>query len=455
MGSVRAGAGPLPTVLRALAVTACIGGAFAARAEAQDVRRLTVEESVRMGLQHNAGLRAVRADAVAAEAVQRQVGAARLPALRSQATYTRLSDNIPAVEFTLPGVDSTFTFQGVQLDRVHTELSVQLPLLSQLRLGHESRAAAHEAAAAELSADQEQSDVAFEIRRAYWELVRALAVRSSVEGALDQVDEHLSVVRSRVDEGTALTRDLLRAQTRRSEVLLERVEAENAVRVGQLELNRLIGLPLDEPTLPTSEAALDAGAPLPGPARLTAALGERPQIGALEQQVLGLREQLGAAAARRFPEVDLVGRWMYAQPNPYFFVDQDRFRGSWELGLAASWGIWEGGRVSARRREMAARVEAAEARLAETTERMAVEVARRSLEVDRAAEAVEVAAQNVREAEESYRVVREQFGEGVALSADVLDAEDALRRARARRERALADHAIARAAVMNAIGRAW
>jgi len=84
-----------------------------------------------------------------------------------------------------------------------------------------------------------------------------------------------------------------------------------------------------------------------------------------------------------------------------------------------------------------------------------VETARLQLEVRRAAEAVGVAEENVREAEESFRVVGRQFEEGVALSADVLDAEEALRRARAHRADAMADRAIAEAAVLNALGRVW
>lgn len=411
-----------------------------------------------MGLEHNARLRAALADVDAARASRRLVDAARLPAVRSQASYTRLSGNIPGVEFTLPGFDSVFTFQGVQLDRLNSELSLELPLLTQLRLGHESRAAGHDAVAAELTLEQERSDVAFEIRRAYWNLRRALDLRSVVETALAGVEEHLSVVRQRVEHGAALARDLLAAQTRRSEVLLQQVEAANAVRLGELELNRLIGLPLDSPLRPVSmpDAAPVPPAPDMGVGSLSAAaLEDRPRIAALNRQVLGLRERLGAAEASRLPEVDFVGRYLYSRPNPYFFTEQDRFRSSWELGISGRWAIWEGGRRSAQEREARARLQAAEARLQETSELVAVETARRQLEVRRAAEAVDVAEQNVREAEESFRVVREQFGEGMALSADVLDAEEALRQARASRAAALADHAIAEAAVLNALGRVW
>ncbi|NJD19364.1 MAG: hypothetical protein FIA95_08810, partial [Gemmatimonadetes bacterium] len=129
---------PAAIALRAAVLCALLAGPAPHAARAQAVRELTVEESVRMGLERNPRLRAARADADAAREGERQVGAARLPALRSTASYGRLSGNVPPVEFTIPGFDSTFTFQGVQLDRLQTELSLEVPLLSQIRLGHET-----------------------------------------------------------------------------------------------------------------------------------------------------------------------------------------------------------------------------------------------------------------------------------------------------------------------------
>jgi outer membrane protein len=444
-------------VLRLLHVAAFLvsAGVLATGLRGQEAaRELTVEESVRLGLEHNTTLRAEEADAVAARAVYRQVRAERMPALRTRGDYSRLSDNIPAVEFTLPGLDSTITVQGVQLDRVQAELSLEVPLLTQLRLRHESRAARHEAEAAVLTVEQRRSDVAYQVRRAYWELYRAVGVRAMTDAAMVQVEAHVAEVEARVAEGAALRRDLLAAQTRRSEVRLERVEAENSVRVAQLELNRVIGLPLDTPIRATSSPETAARPPSPG-ALGGAEPGEQPRIQALAEQTSGFREQLRAARAARIPAVDFFGRYLYARPNPYFFAEQDAFRGTWELGFTASLGIWEGGRVAARAGEARARLEAAEARLAETREQVAVDVARLRLEVERAGEAMAVADETVVEAEESYRVVREQFREGRALSSDVLDAEEALRRANARVVEARADHAIARAAVLNALGRVW
>jgi outer membrane protein TolC len=52
-------------------------------------------------------------------------------------------------------------------------------------------------------------------------------------------------------------------------------------------------------------------------------------------------------------------------------------------------------------------------------------------------------------------MIRQQYGEGAALATQVLDAEQTLRVARARHARALADYAIAGAALQQSIGTTW
>ncbi|HEX9109142.1 MAG TPA: TolC family protein, partial [Longimicrobiales bacterium] len=417
-------------------------------------RALSVDDAVRLGLERNALVQAAGADAAAARAASAQVRAGRLPALRAQGTATRLSNNIPPVTFALPGLDSTLTFQAVELRRYDAEVSVEQPIFTGFRLSNRIRSADEQARAAAYDAQQTKADVALEIRRAFWTLQRAEAVRASVQAAVGHVDEYLADVRKRLAEGSALRRDLLAAETRRSEVALERVQAENAVRVGQLELNRLIGLPLETPVRPTGDVAVETTPATPEPPAADVLAG-RPRLNALAAQVQALRAEVRAAQGAALPELSLVGRYSYARPNPYFFAEQNRFHYSWELGVSARWNIWEGGRAGAATAEARERLSAAEARLADTREQATVEVARQRLEVDRAAQAVEAAGQNVAAAEESFRITRQQYDEGAALASDVLDAEEAFRRAEARRAGALADYAIARATLLNALGRVW
>jgi outer membrane protein len=447
-----------------LAVALLLPGGVAGQAPTVagvEARELTAEESVRLGLERSARVRAADAEAAEARARSREVRAGLLPALRAQAAYTHLGGDIPDAEFTLPGLDTTFTLLPIERARYHGEISVEQPLFAGGRLRHGARSAERVAAAADWAAEQARADVALEVRVAYWTLQGALAAQDATDAALAGMDEHVRDARRRFEEGTVLRSEVLAAETRRSEVRLERVEANNAVRVARLELNRLVGFPPGTEVQPVSatESGPYAGPDVPGPVTEAAladlaaeAVPSRPELRAMAEQVAALRAQESAVRGGRLPELALVSRYIYARPNPYVFTEQGEFRGTWEAGVAVRWSVWEGGAHGARAAQARERVRAAEARLDEARELALVDVSRQHLEVQRAAEAVAVAAGNVAQAEESLRVAREQWAEGVALSVQVLEAEAAYRLARARQARAHAEHAIARAMLLRALG---
>jgi outer membrane protein TolC len=424
------------------------------QAWAQDVRPVSPDELVRLGLENNALMDAARGEAAEARAAYRQARSQRLPSLSSQASYTRLSSNIPELDFEVPGFDTEFTLAPVELNRYYSELSVEQPLFTGFRLQNQIRAAAHLANAAAFEAEQQRIDLALEIRRAYWRLYGAEAALDAVAASLGQMNAHLQDVRNRREVGAALESHVLSARTRRSEVLFDRVEAENEVRVAQLELNRLAGLPLNTQLTPIVEIAVEPM--LDDLEVLVAQAAEaQPTLNALREQVDALEDRVNATRGSLLPEVVMSGRYVYARPNQYFFVEQDQFNGTWEAGLALRWRIWDGGARSAETARARARLQSASARLEYAVEGVAVDATRRFLEIQRAVEAVEVAAQITNEADESFRMISRQFDEGVALSADVLDAEQALRSARARHAQALAEYGLSRASLLHVLGKIW
>ena len=107
----------------------------------QEVRELTVEESVRLGLERNPRVRAADADAAEGEAAYREARGVRLPSVRSQAGYTRLGGDIPEAEFTFPGLDTTFTLLPIELDRYQAEITLEQPIFTGGRLRNQVRAA--------------------------------------------------------------------------------------------------------------------------------------------------------------------------------------------------------------------------------------------------------------------------------------------------------------------------
>lgn len=431
-----------------------VAGLFALSAQAQTGNQLTVEESVKMGLEHSYQLRAAEADVEGAEAALRQSRSSRLPTIQGQASYMRLSDNIPEVDYEVPGTDTTYTLLPVELDQFHSELSVEQLLFAGGRLNKQIEAADHQAEAAGLMEKQEQVEVAFQIREAYWNLYRAQAAHEVIESALERVDTHLRNVQNRVEEGAALRTELLNAKTRRSEVLLDQVESRSRVQVARLELNRLLGLPEDAQTEPVAPDEPGAS-PFGMDGLKERALEQRPELQALSEQVGAREAEISAVRGEWFPQISLVGRYVYARPNQYFFAEQDQFRGTWEAGVRLQWNIWSGGQRFAETSQARAQLRKAEAQLADRKEQARVEVSRQYLELERAAEAIDVAANSVDAAEEAFQSMRRQYKEGVALSEQVLDAEHAYRQAQSRHAEALADYEIAYAAVLNALGQIW
>jgi outer membrane protein TolC len=145
---------------------------------------------------------------------------------------------------------------------------------------------------------------------------------------------------------------------------------------------------------------------------------------------------------------------VHPRPNQYFFTEQDQFNGNWEGGLVLRWTLLNGGQRHQDVQQARARLQQAEARLSQARDDVIMDVSRQYLLVEQSMEAATVAAQYVGEAEEALRVVRQHFAEGVALSADVLDAEQVFRTAQSRRAQAETSYATAHAALLHALGRA-
>jgi len=426
-------------------------GIFFQTVQAQITETLTVEESVERGLEYNFRLQGAAADTDAAEASYRMSRAARLPSIRSQASYMRLSDNIPSVDFVFPGTDTPVTLLPFERNQFYSEVTIEQPLFTGGRLNSHIDAAGHQTEAARQAEKQEQADVAFEIRQAYWNLYRAEVAHEVLVTAVARVDEHLRNVRNRVEEGTALRTDLLSAETRRSEVLLEQVDTRSDVRVARLVLNRLIGLSSDaKPEIIPPEGIRPVTYEVS--TLVEHAHDQQPGLQALSEQVSARHSEVRAVQGGWLPEISLIGRYVYARPNQYFFAEQDQFHGTWEAGVNLRWTLWSGGQRLSETSRAKAQLRSAEANVAEMENQISIEVTSRYLELERAAEAVEVAAAGVDTAEESFRAASLQYREGAALAAQVLDAEHAYRSAQSRYAAAVAGLEIARASIWHALG---
>ena len=162
--------------------------------------------------------------------------------------------------------------------------------------------------------------------------------------------------------------------------------------------------------------------------------------------------RLAASLALR-PILSVAGGFDYARPNPRILPRVDDWNSSWDLGLTASWAIWDGGRARADIAAVSAEERAMRRRLAELDSLLELEVRQRAFDIVSARAAIAAAGESLSAAQEARRVVSERFEAGVATSTDVLDAEVALLGAGLDRTRALAGLRLAEARLDRARGR--
>ncbi|PQJ34375.1 hypothetical protein BSZ35_06960 [Salinibacter sp. 10B] len=434
-----------------------VGGVF--RAGAQPTGRvdtLTADAAVQRALTEHPRVQAARQQRTAAAASVREARSEWFPVIEGQARYRRLSENVDyTVDLpTLPGSGGErVTFAPAILNRYAAQARVEQPLFTGFRIPNQLEAAQAQTRAARAQVDATRTTVAYETRAAYWRLYEAQAREAAASDALRQIERRLTDVQNRQAEGMATETDVLRVKARRDQVRLEQIQAQNDVQTARRQLNDKLRRPLDAPVALADTVTIDAPA-LPDASRLVARAREhRGDLEALRQTVTARDAEVDVAQSGWYPQISLFGSYLYARPNEQLFPPEDQFEGSWEAGVSLSWRLSVGGQTDAaadraRAQRLAARYELQDRRQAVT-----VEVRTQVQNVRQAREAVRAAETSVQSAQEAYRSAQSRYEEGMAVVSDLLDAEQARRRARARLAAAQAEYALARAALDRALGR--
>ncbi len=415
-------------------------------------RRLSLEEALRIGLERNPTLAAVRAEAEAAGAGERVARSARWPRLLADAGWRRtdnqvlaFGDKLTAAEFTAADFALDSLNHPDPIDHASAGLGLEAPLFTSGRIRNGIAVAREEAGAARARGRATASDLVTRITEAYYGVSLARGAVGVAEAALSGAQGHERAAAARTEAGAALKSDLLRARVRRldRERDLERRRADLDVALARLRT--LLGLHPGETVEPsaTLEAPVDPLGDLD--AWLDRASGGRPEIDAARRSAAAAEAAVRSARAALGPE--LAGTARYERNASGLDAGEDSFL----VGVSLRWAAFDRGR--------AARIEAARARSAAAAAwRRAAEDGAR-LEVEEAYRDVAVADRNLAAAREAAaaagearRISAERYAGGLLPLTDLLDVETALIGAQLAELSALYDATVGRALLARAAG---
>ena len=429
------------------------GGAVAQETSALPV---SLEEAQARAVAASHRLGEARARVVTAEATTALRQTADRPLVGLGIGYTRTNH---VTEFVLPNqTGAPRVLYPDAPDNYRSRLDLQWPIYSGGRTDALERAARAEASAAAADVAAAQADLRLEVARAFWALVTSRATADVLELSLARAQAHVNDVRQRLSAGLVPPNEVASAEAQESRQRMLLIETRNQRDLSSAALARLIGADLLRPIEPA--ATLDPAAALsPAPSSepmsglVTEALGARDERRALEYRIASAVEQRTAAERSRWPVIAVTGGFDVARPNTRIFPRAEQWDDSWDVGIAATWSLWDGGRARANANLAASTAVVAEQRLAEFDSIVALEIRQRMLEIDSGRAAVVASDDTVRAAAEARRVVSERYAAGVITQTEVIDADLALLQAELDRTRAMAAVRLAEARLTRALGR--
>ncbi|MCP4634826.1 MAG: TolC family protein [candidate division Zixibacteria bacterium] len=421
-------------------------------AGADDTMKLTIEECIDIGIESNPGLHASLMNSKSADASASIANTARFFSINAAASYAKLSEEKP-FEIELPSpLSRTFTFSESIVDNYNLRLTFQQPIFTGLKLHNTNKMAKYKANAVREDYNKDKSELIYEIKESYWMLYSAIEYKTAVEENVRQVEFHLKDTQNFLDQGIVTKNEVLKVKVQLLNTQLLLSESEKAVKLSSIALNSLLGFHLDTKIELISVIEYRHDNHIYDESLIKQALENRPELKSMKHLIKASEAGVSLAKSGWYPQIFLAGNFYYLKPNQRIFPPEEKFEDTWDVGLFASFDIWNWGKTVHQTKLAKAQYLKTKDFHSQLIDAVALEVTRNRLEFDQSRDAIDIANQTVEQAEENYRITNDKFKNGIASNSDLLDAEAALLHARTGLTSALVKHELAYARLMKSIG---
>jgi outer membrane protein TolC len=383
-----------------------------------------------------------RAQLEEADASVRQSAAAFYPALTLSSSYYRTDNPVQAFSFALN--QGKFSLAS-DVNNPPTADNLQLSAQLRWRVFSARDFATRQAARATQRGTERlltatDNEVTLRVTRGYLDVLVGSELMSAAEAAVEAYKATEKVMVARVDAGTALKIDLLNIQVERARSEEQQIRAANAHDLARESLAFALGLD----TLPDAEFISLEQLQLEEP--MLQSDGPRPEIEASDEYVSSARSQLRGAKGGYLPSLTLI-----AAADRFHGWESDGSKGSWTVGVTAEWAVFDGFLTSSQVKAKRAQLRFAEEEARQVRLQASLDLSTATTAMREATERVAVMSRAVDLASESARLTRLRFEQGLVLSSQIIDAENALVQARAGLAQARADRLYATAALRRAL----
>ncbi len=422
---------------------------MAITAFAQEKVKLTLDESIKIGLQNSRRINSSKMKIQGAEAKVKELNSDRLPSLNFSASYTRLSSIDP---FSINTPFGTFDLTQNINNNYNLKLSLRQPVFTGFRLKSASEIAEFNSMAVKEEYSQTEQDLILDVKSAYWNLYKANQIKKVVDENVEQIKAHVKDAQNLYDQGLATNNDLLKVKVQLAEAQLKQIDAQNAVKLAMTNLSNIIELPLTTEIEVAEELPEINNKAVDLENLKSRALENRPELKAMDYRVKASETGINLAQSGWYPQIYLNGNYYYSNPNSRYFPVEAKFKDSWDVNISLSFDLWNWNKTGNQTTEAEAEFEQAKDGYKILKDAVTLQVTQSYLTLTQAQEKLSVSQTSVEQAEENYRVASELFKQGLILNSDLLDVEVALLQSRTNHVQTLVDYELAKANLERAVG---
>ncbi len=423
------------------------GGTEMPTAAARVVGRvLTLEEAIGIALETQPLIQARLSDYMAASHRVDQAFAPLLPQLTGSWTAARTQNaergQFPTGDPRRGGAATRYTINPAD-EQTRARVTLSQVLFDFGKTFASTEAARRLAEQAQEDVELQRQLITLTVKESFININFARRLIRVQEQALERADLNLRSARGFFEVGTRPKSDVARAEVDVANARVDLIRARNAERLARVALNTAMGIPAATPTEVQDNLVYQAMT-IDRAQLLGQALAQRPEFKQARLRVDEADARMRRAFRDFFPEINANASYGGARAD---------LNEIWEVGLALSWTIFDGGNRIARLRETKATVEAEKSRVRATELDISREVEQAQLNMGEAQERIGAAQTAVASAQENFRLAQGRFDAGVGTILELTDAQLFLTQAQNTEAQALADYRIAVARLERAIGR--
>lgn len=387
----------------------------------QSVKPLSLNEAISLSIQNSKQLRVSHAKVDQATASLKEANERQLPDVSVSGSYLRLTQ--PNIDLKLKLGDNSggsATESPKVNQAAYGSANVAIPIFAGGKLQSGKESARFLAEAAKLDVDKDREDVIQNTIAAYSNLYKAKAAVALVQENIRQSDERVKEFTNKEKNGLLARNDLLKAELQQSNYQLALMDAENNLKISNLNMDIMLGLP-DNTVIQVDSTVFKVDNNVDG--RGVAEFEQLAYQNRKDAASLSAREKAAVAGVKGakadyYPSLAVTGGYIAAYvPNLITITNAVTAGVGVKYNLSS---LWKTGSKVAGAKAQVAEVQANEAKVADMIHLDVYQSYENYLlshkKMDTYIKAIE-------QSEENYRITKNKHDNNLATTTDLLDAD--------------------------------